>query len=50
MAYNGELSLGISWSVSPLQSNVLSRYSPRNFVSDKAAIHLFSYCIVQSNT
>ena len=44
MAYHVELNLGIIWSICTLQSIVLLRHNPRNFVSDKLAINSFSYC------
>jgi len=44
MAYHAELNFGIIWSICTLQSIVLWRHNPRNFVSDKLAINLFSYC------
>ena len=48
LAYHAVLSLATRWSIWPLLSNVIGRYNPRNFVSDKLAINLFSYCNLQS--
>ena len=44
MEYHAELNLGLIWSICTLQSIVLLRHNPRNFVSDKLQINLFSYC------
>jgi len=43
MSYHAELNLGVRWSVCTLQATVLLRHYPRNFISDKLAINLFSF-------
>jgi len=43
MVYHALLNLGIRASISTLQSVVLLRHNPRNFVADKLAMNLFSY-------
>lgn len=44
MAHHAELKLGIRRSVCTLESIVLLRHNPRNFVSDKLPVNLFPYC------
>ena len=44
MAYHAGHNLGTRWSIYNLQSIVSLRHNPRNFVSDKFAINLFSCC------
>jgi hypothetical protein len=44
MVYHAELILGLRWSICTLQSIVLVRHNPRNFVSDKLKNNLFLYC------
>ena len=43
LAYHALLNLGIKWFISTLQSIVLLRHNPINFVSAKLAINFFSY-------
>jgi len=44
MSHLAELNLGVRWSVCTLQASVLLKHYPRNFISDKLAINLFSFC------